>query len=140
MLPPPKLRTLFSSYPLLSGLLDHIRDIGLRHGMVRHCLQAPGTRIPLSPRALQPACANTSSGVRREDSESSPSLWERASTTNPLLDPRCSPRRKNFVFLDQPFCWTPDSQHSMVCGQQNSSQRSHVSAMVPDPLVRTGHR
>lgn len=34
--------------------------------------------------------------------------------SGPVLDPGGSLRSKNFVSLDQPFHWTPASQHSMV--------------------------
>lgn len=66
--------------PSLQGLLDYVRDIGLRHGMVRHWMTTGCWNNQLSQgnqevsslaEPMQPAWAYTCSGFWKEDSASS---------------------------------------------------------------------
>lgn len=115
--------------PSLQGLLDYVRDIGLRHGMVRHWMTTGCWNNQISQgnqevsslsEPMQPTWAYTCSGFWKEDSASS----SPPRPINQLLNPRCSSKRKNFGFLQQFSLWTHVSQHSVVCGQRNSPHRS----------------
>lgn len=101
---PLKLRTSFSNYSPPTGLLNHVRDTGLRHGMTRLPLTTGCWNNPASgengefsalPEPMQPACAYTCSGFGKRALHPCP-------PTNQLLNARRSQRERLLYFWVSP--------------------------------------